>query len=146
MQRYLEIWGGGILMFFTPQGWQAAPGWAGTRKENQSGFYWSKRQWHQLGHMQVCTLLQTDNHASTPPLNGISWAICKFAPCSRQITMPVPHHSIFYRPDALTAAQPTASKHWSCQHNSMHFTVILYLTLKVKFVLTCICSVHSFTR
>jgi len=25
-------------------------------------------QWHQLSHMQVCTLLQTDNHASTPPL------------------------------------------------------------------------------
>ena len=25
-------------------------------------------QWHQMGHMQVCTLLQTDNHASTPPL------------------------------------------------------------------------------
>jgi len=25
-------------------------------------------QWHQLGHMQVCTALQTDNHASTPPL------------------------------------------------------------------------------
>jgi len=24
--------------------------------------------WHQLGHMQVCTLLQTDNHTSTPPL------------------------------------------------------------------------------
>ena len=28
----------------------------------------SEWQWHQLGHMQVCTLLQTDNHASTPPL------------------------------------------------------------------------------
>jgi len=26
-------------------------------------------QWHQLGHMQVCTLLQTDNHTSTPPLS-----------------------------------------------------------------------------
>ena len=26
-------------------------------------------QWHQLGHMQVCTSLQTDNHASTPPLS-----------------------------------------------------------------------------
>ena len=25
-------------------------------------------QWHWLGRMQVCTLLQTDNHASTPPL------------------------------------------------------------------------------
>jgi len=26
-------------------------------------------QWHQLGHMQVCTSLQADNHASTPPLS-----------------------------------------------------------------------------
>jgi len=25
--------------------------------------------WHQLGRMQVCTLLQTDNHAGTPPLS-----------------------------------------------------------------------------
>jgi len=29
----------------------------------------SERQWHQLDHMQVCTSLQTDNHASTPPLS-----------------------------------------------------------------------------
>jgi len=47
----------------------------------------SEWQWHQLGHMQVCILLQTDNHASTRPLK------------------------VFYRPDALPAAQPTASKH-----------------------------------
>jgi len=46
----------------------------------------SEWQWHQLGHMQVCTLLQTDNHASTSSLS-----------C--------------YRPDALPATQPTASKH-----------------------------------
>jgi len=46
----------------------------------------SEWQWHQLGHMHVCTSLQTDNHASTPPLS-------------------------FYRLDALPAAQPTASKH-----------------------------------
>ena len=44
--------------------------------------------------------------------SGISWAICKSAPRSRQITTPVPHHSVFYRPDALPAAQSTASKHW----------------------------------
>jgi len=38
-------------------------------------------------------------------------AICKsFAPCSRQITMPAPNHSNFYRPDALPDAQPTVSK------------------------------------
>ena len=29
----------------------------------------SEWQWHQLGHMQVSTLLQTDNHISTPPLS-----------------------------------------------------------------------------
>jgi len=46
----------------------------------------SEWQWHQLGHTQVCTLLQTDNHASIPALS-------------------------FYRPGALPAAQPTASKH-----------------------------------
>ena len=45
------------------------PGWAGTRKVKPSGLYWSKRQWHQLGRMQVCTSLQTDNLASTPPLS-----------------------------------------------------------------------------
>ena len=28
----------------------------------------SEWQWHQLGYMQVCTSLQTDNHASTPPI------------------------------------------------------------------------------
>jgi len=47
----------------------------------------SEWQWHQVEHMQVCTSLQTNNHASTSPL------------------------SFFYRPDALPAAQPTASKH-----------------------------------
>jgi len=29
----------------------------------------SEWQWHQLKHMQVCTSLQTDNHANTPPLS-----------------------------------------------------------------------------
>ena len=33
--------------------------------------------------------------------SGISWAICKSAPRSRQITTPAPHNSVFYRPDAF---------------------------------------------
>jgi len=37
------------------------------------------------------------------------YAICT---SPRQITTPASHHSIFYRPDALPATQPTASKHW----------------------------------
>ena len=37
----------------------------------------SERQWHQLGHMQVCTSFQTDNHASTSPLSFLQ-AGCPF--------------------------------------------------------------------
>ena len=44
--------------------------------------------------------------------SGISRAICKSSPHTRQITTPAPLHSyVFYGPDALPAAQPTASKH-----------------------------------
>jgi len=71
------------------------PGWAGTRKVKP---IWTLLKQETvsdsgisgMGHMQVCTSLQTDNHANTPPLS-------------------------FYRPDALPAAQPTASKHWRQQ-------------------------------
>ena len=59
--------------------------------------------------------------------SGISWAICKSAPHSRQITMPAPHHSVFYRPDALPAAQPTASKHWR-QIVTYESDVVIFLT------------------
>jgi len=36
--------------------------------------------------------------------SGFSWAICKSAPRSRQITMPSPHHSVF-----LQAGCPSCS-------------------------------------
>ena len=36
---------------------------------NFTGARDSEWQWHQLGHMQVCTSLQTDNHASTSLLS-----------------------------------------------------------------------------
>jgi len=49
------------------------PGWAGTSVCKTSLDFTEARdiewQWHQLGHMQVCTSLQTDNHASTSPLS-----------------------------------------------------------------------------
>ena len=51
--------------------------------------------------------------------SGISWAVCKSAPCFRQITTAAPHHSVFYRPDALPAAQPTAAKHWKHATNGI---------------------------
>jgi len=38
----------------------------------------SGSQWHQLGHMQICTLTQTYNHASIPPLSFLQagWPSC----------------------------------------------------------------------
>ena len=63
------------------------PGWAGTRKVKP-----------------IWILLKQET---------VSGSGIKSAPGSRQITTPAPHHSSFYRPDALPATQPTASKHWS---------------------------------
>ena len=73
------------------------PRWAGTRKVKP-----------------IWILLKQETVSGS----GISWAICKSAPRSRQITTPAPHHSVFYRLDALPATQPTASKHWRQLHQS----------------------------
>jgi len=45
----------------------------------------SEWQWHQLGRMQVCTSLQTDNDASTSPHNPSinRWFIKQLTDCSR---------------------------------------------------------------
>ena len=40
-------------------------------------------QWHQLGHMQACTLLQTDSHTSTPPFSFLQ-AGCPSCPPNQQ--------------------------------------------------------------
>ena len=77
------------------------PGWAGTRKVKP-----------------IWILLKQETVSGS----GISWAICKSAPRSRQITMPAPHHSLFYRPDALPAAQPTVSKQ-SSDNIKVQFTI-----------------------
>jgi len=42
-------------------------------------------QWHQLAHRHICTSLQTDNHASTPPLSFLQTR-CPTNSVSRQST------------------------------------------------------------
>jgi len=46
-------------------------GWKGKTNLDFTEARDSEWRWYQLGHMQVCTLLQTDNHASTPPLSFV---------------------------------------------------------------------------
>jgi len=54
------------------------PGWAVNQKGKTNLDFPEARdsewQWHQLGHMQVCISLQTDKHASTPPLSFLQAA------------------------------------------------------------------------
>jgi len=42
-------------------------------------------EWHcyHLGHMQVCTLLQTDNHTGTPPLSFLQAGCFSCRPTNR---------------------------------------------------------------
>ena len=63
------------------------PGWAGTRKV--------KPIWISLKQETVSG-------------SGISWAIRKSAPCSRQTTMPAPHHSVFLQA-GCPSCRPTIS-------------------------------------
>jgi len=44
----------------------------------------SEWQWHQLGHMQVCTSLQRDNHASTLPLSFLQAGCLSCCPTAVQ--------------------------------------------------------------
>ena len=78
------------------------PRWAGTRKV--------KPTW---------ILLKQETVSGS----GISCDICKSATRSRQITTQAPHHSVFYRPDALPVAQPTASKHFTKQQKNDNLTI-----------------------
>ena len=50
----------------------------------------SQWQWHQLGHMQVCTSLQADNHASTPPLSFLQAGCPSCCPTNSVKTLKAP--------------------------------------------------------
>jgi len=63
------------------------PGWASTRKVKP-----------------IWILLKQETVSGS----GISWAICKSAPRSRQITTPAPHYSVFLQAGCLSC-RPTNS-------------------------------------
>ena len=96
------------------------PGWASTRKVKP-----------------IWILLKQET------VSGISCAICKSAPCSRQITTPATHHSVFYRPDALPAAQPTASKHWTLSPTILRFCTWILPVKSFPFIVRCFANSSS---
>ena len=77
--------------------------------------------------------------------SAISWTICKsFAPHSSQITMPVPHHSVFYGLDALLMpnqqCQSTVITDCHliaavCQHELKSIIIIIIIIILIKFII-----------
>ena len=78
---------------------QDYPGEPVPERQNQSGFFTEARD-------SEGTYIHLYIH-----LYSIFWSYIQLCQ-SRQITMPAPHHTVFYRPDALPTAQPAASEHW----------------------------------
>ena len=100
----------------------------------------SECQWHQLGRMQVCTSLQTDNHASSPPLRFFTGRmpflqpnqqrqntegtylfvdfLSRFRQCIRQ-----DYRSEWRGWIPVWRAQPTASKHWRCKTDPQQIAI-----------------------
>jgi len=110
---YFRIWGGRLLMLPSPKAEysyvQCASQNIPTYIHPFNGPLSGSTQVSQYQKGKTIWILLKQEAVSG---NGISWAICKSAPCSRQITKPAPHHLVFYRPDALPVTQPTPSKHW----------------------------------
>jgi len=70
-----------------------------------------------IAHTHTHTSLQTDNHSSIPPL------------------------TVFYKPDALPATQPTASKHWrqiNLDKDSENRLVMKYISVLSPRSLACL--------
>ena len=63
--------------------------------------------------------------------SGISWAICKSTPCSRQTTTPAPHHSVFT--GQMTFLPPNLQRQSTeGNHNNRHINEISFLTSAIN--------------
>ena len=79
------------------------PGWAGTRKVKP-----------------VWILLEQETVSGS----GISWAVCKPAPRSRQITTPAPHHSVFT--GRMPFLLPDQQRQSTEGHNIVAFSIVAF--------------------
>ena len=69
----------------------------------------SEWQWHQLSHKQVCISLQTDNHASTPPLSFLK-AGCPSCHPTNSVKELKAGWPVFYRLSGFCRAQSSNNK------------------------------------
>ena len=100
----------------------------------------SEWQWHQLGHMQICTSLQTDNHASTSLLSFLQAGCPSCHPTNSvkalkaNLTMPANYDSASYQSDHCNIIAK-ARKHFStCNMGSMQTENLTQITQMAAFV------------
>ena len=117
------------------------PRWAGTRKVTNLDFTEardSEWQWHQLGHMQVCTSLQADNHASTPPLCFLQAGCLSCRPTNsvkalKAYVTRLMHYISFYQ-QSVTHFLPTDCK----QQKHFHYFTCGLLIKEIPFRRLCL--------
>ena len=88
------------------------PGWAGTRKIKP-----------------IWVLLKQETVSGS----GISWATCKSAPRSRQITTPAPHHLVFF-----IGRMPFLPPNQQCQSTEGVSTLLTLLQNNLSSVFACV--------
>ena len=94
------------------------PGWAGTRKVKP-----------------VWILLKQETVSGS----GISWAICKSAPRSKQITTPSPHYSVFLQAGCPSCCPTNSVKALKAKIDQKHCATITDWPLSQ--IVNCSCSV-----
>jgi len=90
----------------------------------------SEWQWHQLGHMQVYILLQTDNHASTSPLSYFTGRMPFLPPNQQRQSTEGNHLPLFVSHNSVqcTSCQKWVQKKCSCIKGSMFKVMeVIYL-------------------
>ena len=88
----------------------------------------SEWQWHQLGHMQVCTSLQTDNHANTPPLSFLQ-ARCRSC----------------HPTNSVKALKGISIYHIDATSQNLVKMFLEFLKIKIRLQFLCSCLFRQFT-
>jgi len=88
----------------------------------------SEWQWHQLGHMQVCTSLQTDNHANTLPLSFL------------QARCPSCHPT-----NSVKALKGISIYHIDATSQNLVKMFLEFLKIKIRLQFLCSCLSRQFT-
>jgi len=82
----------------------------------------SEWQRHQLGHMQICTSLQTNNHASTPPLSFLQAGCPSCRPTVSKHCTQTKHSNFALAPISTLARQ-------KCDISTNDCTILLKLVV-----------------